>query len=161
MRAPRGAYSALSVHARIPPTAVHGLGQRRLVPLLSLQLTESNLQVITMPDARYEGYCNSSDFIRAHIFPGGHLPSMGAMAACASDASLTAIDSLDIGPDYAITLREWLRNWMAQWDAIAAHGYSDSFMRKCVHPSCACARFTLVVHACGMGSLALAPLNTL
>jgi len=43
------------------------------------------IQVITLPDERYEAYCNShSDFIRTHIFPGGHLPSMGAMTAMAS-----------------------------------------------------------------------------
>ena len=31
-------------------------------------------QVIAQPDERYESYCRSSDFIREHIFPGGHLP---------------------------------------------------------------------------------------
>lgn len=90
-----------------------------------------------MLDGRYEDYCNSSDFIRAHIFPGGHLPSMGAMAACAGPAQLHAVDSLDIGPDYAITLREWRRRWMARWDDITALGYSDTFMRKCgLTPRC-------------------------
>ena len=33
-----------------------------------------SLQVISMPDERYEEYVASSDFIREHIFPGGHLP---------------------------------------------------------------------------------------
>lgn len=28
------------------------------------------IQAITQPDERYEAYCRSSDFIRAHIFPG-------------------------------------------------------------------------------------------
>lgn len=37
------------------------------------------LQVIAQPDERYESYCRGCDFIREHIFPGGHLPSMGAM----------------------------------------------------------------------------------
>ena len=35
------------------------------------------LQAITIPDDRYDAYCNRSDFIRTHIFPGGHLPSIG------------------------------------------------------------------------------------
>ena len=40
--------------------------------------------MITMPDARYASYCASeSDFIRAYIFPGGHLPSVGAMQGAA------------------------------------------------------------------------------
>jgi len=96
--------------------------------------TSSNpatLQVITMPDVRYEAYCNSSDFIREHIFPGGHLPSMAAMIACAGSAGLAAVGVRDVGPDYAVTLRAWRQNWTAQWDEIRALGYSEAFMRKC------------------------------
>ena len=89
-----------------------------------------NVQVITLPDQRYEAYCNSSDFIRDHIFPGGHLPSMGAMLACAGCESLSAVNVRDVGPDYAITLRAWRKNWMSKWDEIRALGYSDRFMRK-------------------------------
>ena len=46
------------------------------------------LQVIAEPDERYEAYCASSDFIREHIFPGGHLPSMGAMVQAARGTAL-------------------------------------------------------------------------
>ena len=44
--------------------------------------------MIAEPDERYEEYCASSDFIREHIFPGGHLPSMGAMVQAAAGTSL-------------------------------------------------------------------------
>eukprot|EP00798_Chlamydomonas_sp_ICE-L_P032282 gene32282-16848_t len=37
------------------------------------------IQAISVPDERYEAYCNCSDFIREHIFPGGHLPSVGSI----------------------------------------------------------------------------------
>jgi hypothetical protein len=37
--------------------------------------------VIAQPDERYEAYCRSSDFIREHIFPGGHLPRWGSLPA--------------------------------------------------------------------------------
>lgn len=84
-----------------------------------------------MPDERYAEYCASSDFIREHIFPGGHLPSMAAMTARASRACLTAVRLRDIGPDYAITLRAWRRAWMQRWADIHALGYPDHFMRKC------------------------------
>ena len=47
-------------------------------------------QVITEPDERYDEYCASSDFIREHIFPGGHLPSMGAMVEAARPTQLQA-----------------------------------------------------------------------
>ncbi|TNF50790.1 DUF1365 family protein, partial [bacterium] len=34
------------------------------------------VQVITMPDERYKRYRQNPDWIRKHIFPGGHLPSL-------------------------------------------------------------------------------------
>lgn len=45
-------------------------------------------QAISEPDERYAAYCASSDFIREHIFPGGHLPSMGAMVDAAKGTGL-------------------------------------------------------------------------
>lgn len=47
------------------------------------------MQVIAEPDERYEAYCRSSDFIREHIFPGGHLPSMGAMVDSARGTGMS------------------------------------------------------------------------
>ena len=46
-------------------------------------------QVIAEPDERYAAYCASSDFIREHIFPGGHLPCMGAMVDAARGTGLS------------------------------------------------------------------------
>ncbi len=37
------------------------------------------IQVITIPDRKYKAYRYSSDWIRKHIFPGGHVPSVGVM----------------------------------------------------------------------------------
>lgn len=84
-----------------------------------------------MPDARYEAYCETSDFIREHIFPGGHLPSVGSMTACAAAANMSAVGLVDIGPDYAISLRAWRQNWEGNWDNIKHLGYPEEFMRKC------------------------------
>lgn len=69
------------------------------------------IQAITCPDERYDNYTRSSDFIREHIFPGGHLPSIGAMVEAARGTGLTLADTVDIGPHYAVTLREWRRRW--------------------------------------------------
>ena len=52
------------------------------------------LQAITIPDDRYDAYCNRSDFIRTHIFPGGHLPSIGR----ARRAPLPRLARTDITP---------------------------------------------------------------
>lgn len=41
------------------------------------------IQAITIPDSRYSGYCKSSDFIKKYVFPGGHMPSLGAMLQAA------------------------------------------------------------------------------
>ena len=51
--------------------------------------TGPSAQAISEPDERYEAYCASSDFIREHIFPGGHLPSMGAMVDAARGTGLS------------------------------------------------------------------------
>ena len=91
------------------------------------------LQAISVPDARYEAYRLSSDFIREHIFPGGHLVSMGAMAAAARPFGLAVSAAADVGPDYACTLREWRAAWerpAAKKELIAKLGYPASFWRK-------------------------------
>ena len=88
------------------------------------------LQAISVPDDRYESYCSASDFIREHIFPGGHLPSLGAMQASAKGTGLTLSNVCDIGPHYAITLRQWRKAWERRRGEVEALGYSESFWRK-------------------------------
>lgn len=90
---------------------------------------------------RYEEYTASSDFIRAHIFPGGHLPCMAAMVQCAQQAPvpLSVSDVKDIGPDYAVTLHEWRRMWNNQHPELLALGYDDAFIRKVRALAGACA----------------------
>jgi len=88
------------------------------------------LQVIAEPDERYEAYCATSDFIREHIFPGGHLPSVGACVEAARGTGLALHGTDDIGPDYAVTLRKWREAWEAKKDEVLALGYSERFWRK-------------------------------
>jgi len=88
------------------------------------------IQVITMPDDRYESYCKSeSDFIRAYIFPGGHLPSVGAMKGAANPVGLRLAGYDDIGEHYAVTLRLWRERMMARADTVLGLGYSRKFLR--------------------------------
>jgi cyclopropane-fatty-acyl-phospholipid synthase len=66
------------------------------------------LQAITIADRYFERAKQSRDFIKSHIFPGGCLPSVGAILAATArhtDFELIALD--DIGPNYAETLRRW------------------------------------------------------
>ena len=91
----------------------------------------ASIQVITMPDERYASYCASeSDFIRAYIFPGGHLPSVGAMKHAANPNGLSLRSFDDIGEHYAVTLRLWRERMMARRDVIVGElGYSEKFLR--------------------------------
>ena len=66
------------------------------------------IQVITIPDRKYNAYRFSSDWIRKHIFPGGHLPSVGAMQeAIAKQGTLEFASLENFGLDYAKTLDLW------------------------------------------------------
>ncbi|KAL4856846.1 Tuberculostearic acid methyltransferase UfaA1 [Chlorella vulgaris] len=88
------------------------------------------IQVIAQPDERYEAYCKTSDFIREHIFPGGHLPSMGVMVDSARGTGMSVHGCHDIGPDYAVTLRAWRDAWEQRKEEVLALGYSERFWRK-------------------------------
>lgn len=89
------------------------------------------LQVITMPDQRYAAYCRSTDWIQKHIFPGGHLPSLGALVRAMTDHSRLHVESVEnIGPHYAPTLRHWRTNFEEALPRIRALGYDEVFIRK-------------------------------
>ena len=97
------------------------------------------LQTITIPDDRYDDYRRGMDWIRKHIFPGGHLPSLGAIrAAVAGAPSLTISETEEIGPHYARTLREWRNRFLAQTPALEAMGLVSSFRRKWVYYLASC-----------------------
>ena len=88
------------------------------------------IQVITMPDYRYESYLQTPDFIQRYIFPGSCCPSMAAIAsavAATSDLKITHIE--DYAPDYARTLQCWLANFNNKREQLLALGYSESFCR--------------------------------
>lgn len=89
------------------------------------------LQVITMADQKYGAYRHGSDWIRKHIFPGGHLPSLGAMIRAMSARTRLGITRLaDIGPDYAHTLRLWREAFLARDQEMRALGFDGIFIRK-------------------------------
>ncbi|CAO2654572.1 Nn.00g113050.m01.CDS01 [Neocucurbitaria sp. VM-36] len=76
-------------------------------------------QCITMPDARYEAYAKSDDFIRRYIFPGGHLPAVSELVSSihAASAGSLIVDSIEnIGPHYAKALRLWREAFLDRWE---------------------------------------------
>ncbi|WRT64038.1 uncharacterized protein IL334_000965 [Kwoniella shivajii] len=77
------------------------------------------IQVITIPESRFEKYQQEVDFIRKWIFPGGFLPTVTYVTESATKGSQNrlVLDSIsNIGPHYARTLREWRHRFIAQFD---------------------------------------------
>ncbi|KAF2451708.1 cyclopropane-fatty-acyl-phospholipid synthase [Karstenula rhodostoma CBS 690.94] len=76
-------------------------------------------QCITMPEARYDAYAKSDDFIRRYIFPGGHLPTVTQLVNSITNGSggSLVVDSVEnIGPHYAKALRLWRESFLSNWD---------------------------------------------
>lgn len=76
-------------------------------------------QVITMPETRYERYCNEVDFIRRWIFPGGHCPTVTTLVQAINKGSkdqLIVDEIQNIGGHYSKTLRLWRQKFLENFD---------------------------------------------
>ncbi len=88
------------------------------------------IQVITIPEQRYDAYRRRPDFIQRYIFPGGHLPSLEAMCEAMGDHSNLYVEEVEnIGIHYAETLRRWRERFLGEVDAVRELGFDDRFMR--------------------------------
>ncbi len=88
------------------------------------------IQAICVPDRRYERTKNTEDFIRRFIFPGGFLPSIGAISSSVSRATkMQIIDVEDLSAHYAETLRRWRERFDERIDEVQALGLDDRFCR--------------------------------
>jgi cyclopropane-fatty-acyl-phospholipid synthase len=88
------------------------------------------LQVITFPDQGYDVYRRGVDWIRKHIFPGGHLPSLAAMQrALAAHTGFMIHDVDNFALHYAETLRRWRATFRSRIDHVRALGFDDRFIR--------------------------------
>jgi len=96
------------------------------------------LQVITIADAHFDKYRRGADFIQRFIFPGGMLPSPGALRIEAERAGLTLHAAELFGTSYAATLVEWRRRFVQAWPQIAALGFDDAFRRLWEYYLCYC-----------------------
>jgi cyclopropane-fatty-acyl-phospholipid synthase len=88
------------------------------------------VQVICIPDQRYDAYRKGHDWIREYIFPGALLPSLGALSgAMLRGSELTIRHAEDIGPHYATTLKLWRERFLANRKRAAELGYGERFAR--------------------------------
>ena len=97
------------------------------------------LQAIVIPDQRFESYRRSVDFIQRYIFPGGCLPSVGAVCRSlgrATDLRLFHLE--DITPHYAETLAHWRRRFRVNLDQVRHLGFTEEFIRLWEYYLCYC-----------------------
>lgn len=88
------------------------------------------LQAIVVPDQRYRRTLRTVDFVKRYVFPGGFLPSVGALVGAASRASdLRLVHLEELTPHYAETLRRWRARFAANRDRIRALGYAERLLR--------------------------------
>jgi len=88
------------------------------------------LQTITIPDQVYDRYRRGTDWIRGYIFPGGHLPSLGAIQGSLGRRTGLVVERLDdIANDYATTLLCWRSRFKEQEDRVRELGFDDRFIR--------------------------------
>jgi cyclopropane-fatty-acyl-phospholipid synthase len=89
----------------------------------------ATLQIITVPDRRWEIYRKSIDFIQKYIFPGGMLPSPSVLRREIGRAGLAVKGSFEFGESYAQTLRRWHESFNAKWGEVAGLGFDERFRR--------------------------------
>lgn len=88
------------------------------------------IQAITVPDAYFDTYRRSSDYIRHYTFPGGMLLSNAVIVEQAERAGLSVRDSHAFGTEYARTCAMWSDRLERQSDSIRRLGHDESFLRN-------------------------------
>ncbi|HTQ13577.1 MAG TPA: cyclopropane-fatty-acyl-phospholipid synthase family protein [Rhizomicrobium sp.] len=89
----------------------------------------AGLQIITIDDGRFDSYRRSADFIQLYIFPGGMLPSPGALEQASARQGLGFETVRTFALSYAETLRRWRETFDARWPTIQPLGFDERFKR--------------------------------
>ena len=87
------------------------------------------IQAIIIQDKLYDSYRKNQDFIQKYIFPGGFLPSFGAIKNHVSKNGLELAENNSYGLHYSKTLQEWRENFIKSWDLISQQGFQTSFKK--------------------------------
>ena len=88
------------------------------------------IQAITVPDAYFDTYQRTSDYIRHYTFPGGMLLSNEVIAQQARNAGLVVRDSHPFGQDYAKTCAIWGERLEQKSKRTRRLGYDEGFLRN-------------------------------
>ena len=88
------------------------------------------IQTILVPDARWERYRRSPDWIERYVFPGCLIPSLTAVTrAATSSSALMLYEVEEIGQHYAETLGRWRGRFRRRLDDVRSLGYDERFVR--------------------------------
>jgi cyclopropane-fatty-acyl-phospholipid synthase len=88
------------------------------------------LQTITILESKFQQYRRQSDWIRKYIFPGAELASVaGIQQSLARTTRMQLFHTEDIGPHYAVTLREWRRRFLERLPEVRHLGFDERFIR--------------------------------
>ncbi|KAF8177838.1 CFS1-like protein [Pholiota molesta] len=92
------------------------------------------VQVISIPEARFERYIQEIDFIRKwSLFPGGFLPTLTFLMstlAAGSKGRLIVESVANIGPHYARTLREWRRRFVQRFETVVVPSLQKEYAAR-------------------------------
>ncbi len=87
------------------------------------------VQTIAVPDARFDRYRRTPDWIRQYVFPGSLIPSLHAVSGAVARTSLMIVGLEEIGVGYADTLAAWRANVDSRAGAVRSLGYDERFLR--------------------------------
>ena len=96
------------------------------------------IQAITLNDHRYEKSLKEVDFIKGYIFPGSFIPCVSVISEAAGKQALVMQNLLDIGLDYATTLKDWRERFFQNIDHVRAQGFDERFIRMWEFYLCYC-----------------------
>ena len=96
------------------------------------------IQTIVIDDSLFDQYIKGTDFIQQYIFPGGCLPCPSTFRELAQANGLEVLDEFCFGLDYAVTLNEWRRIFLAETDKVLQLGFDNAFMKTWEFYLCYC-----------------------
>ncbi|MBP7146738.1 MAG: class I SAM-dependent methyltransferase [Acidobacteria bacterium] len=84
------------------------------------------LQVITIPDQRYEAHRMGVDWVQKQLFPAMGIPSLNMLTEAMTRWSSLTVENLEnIGPHFARTLREWSRRLAEAGEPLRGAGWDE------------------------------------
>jgi cyclopropane-fatty-acyl-phospholipid synthase len=96
------------------------------------------LQMIAMPDHRFERYRHKRDWVQQYVFPGSLIPSLAAVSRAVAGSTLMIVGLEEIGISYAETLKAWRENVDRNASVLRSLGYDERFLRTWRFYLCYC-----------------------